>query len=330
VDENGLEDLVMLAFVLSGAANYGAMQAGALEVILASGMKPDMLVGSSAGALNAIYLSADPSLERAKQLQQMWRAAGPDQVGVPKPFIALRRLVQQKDGLIDSRRLAAFLEKRLPTEAETFGELEKMKGIKTYAVAVDIDSGVMRVFGDEPDDRLLDGAMASSAVPPYFPPWVVGQQRFLDGGVYAKLPLCVAIERGATQVIAIDVTYPMGSADKAHGLMGVSGYSLSLMIEAQTAYEIAWARLTGVPIRILNLEAPSEVPFWDYTQADFLIELGRNLATAGIGEKPLRKGPALGLGLRKLWHRSRRHPLASRAHHEHGFNVDTTSTLTHD
>ena len=300
----------MLAFVLSGAANYGAMQAGALEVILASGVKPDVLVGSSAGALNAIYLSADPSLERARQLQQMWREAGPDQVGVPKPFIALRRLVQQKDGMIDSRRLAAFLEKRLPTEAETFGELEKMNGIKTYAVAVDIESGGMRVFGDEPDDRLLDGAMASSAVPPYFPPWVVGKQRFLDGGVYAKLPLCVAIERGATQVIAIDVTYPMGSADKAHGLMGVSGYSLSLMIEAQTAYEIAWARLQGVPVRVLTLEAPHEVPFWDYTKADLLIRRGRQIAAAIIEEEPLMLSSPLKLALRRFRRVRRHHPLA--------------------
>ncbi|TFH38093.1 MAG: hypothetical protein E4G99_00415 [Anaerolineales bacterium] len=301
----------MLAFVLSGAANFGAMQAGALEIILASGIQPDMLVGSSAGALNAIFLAADPTYERAIQLQEMWRAAGPDQVGVPKPFIAIRRLVQQKDGLIDSQRLAHFLKERLPAGIETFGELEQIKGIKTYVVAVEVASGEMRIFGEDSRDRVLDGAMASSAVPPYFPPWIVGEHRYLDGGVYAKLPLCVAIERGATQIIGLDVSFSMGTAANARGVMGVSGYSLSLMIQAQTALELAWARLSGVPIRMITLEAPSEVPFWDYTKADDLIERGRKIAAAIVADNPLRRVSALGVSWRKLWRRVGRYPLAT-------------------
>jgi NTE family protein len=315
----------MLTFVMSGAANFGAMQAGALEVILDGGMKPEMLVGSSAGALNAIFMAADPSSTRTLQLQEMWREAGPDQVGVPKPFIALRRLVQQKDGLIDSSRLAGFLEKRLPQGVETFADLEAMKGIKAYVTAVGIDSGALRVFGDDPRDRLIDGAMASSAVPPYFPPWQMEDHRYLDGGVYAKLPLCVAIERGATQIVALDVSYPMGSAVNAHGVVGVSGYSLSLMIQAQAAFEIAWAELTGVPIRILTLEAPSEVPFWDYTKADFLIERGKEIATACLADHPLRKASALELAWRRLRHRAHRHPLAGLAKQDRTLNQRGTA-----
>lgn len=300
----------MLAIVMSGAANYGAMQAGALEVIIGQGIKPEMLVGTSAGALNAIFMAAHSSLDRAVELEDMWRAAGPDQVGVPKPFIALRRIVQQKDGLIDSRTLAKFLEERLPDGIETFNQLAQMKGIKAYVTAVDVDSGSMRVFGDNPGDRILDGAMSSSAVPPYFPPWTVDDQRYLDGGIYAKLPLCVAIERGATQIIALDVRYPMGRAEGAHGVMGVSGYSLSLMIQVQAAYEIAWARLTGVPIRVINLEAPDEVPFWDYTRAEYLIQRGREITAKSLEVTPLRIASSLELGWRRLRGRRREHPLA--------------------
>lgn len=303
----------MLAIVMSGAANFGALQAGAMEIVLQSGVKPQMLVGSSAGALNAIYLAAKPSVERVQQLHDIWRAAGPDEVGVPKPFIALRRIVQHKDGLIDSTRLASFLDERLPAETKTFAELERLKGVKTYVTAVEIGSGAMKVFGDDPNDRLLDGVMASSAVPPYFPPWKVGERRYLDGGVYAKLPLCVAIERGATQIIALDVTYPMGTAANAHGVMGVSGYSLSLMIRAQTAYELAWARITGVPIRVIGLEAPDEVPFWDYTKADTLIDRGRAIAAADIKAKPLKTASALSRVYSRLRRLRRPHPLENMA-----------------
>ena len=308
----------MIAIVMSGAANYGAMQAGALEIVMQSGVKPRMLVGSSAGALNAIFLAADPSAARVRELQDMWRAAGPHEVGVPKPFIALRRMVQKKDGLIDNTRLAQFLDERLPSGIRTFVELEELKGIEAYVTAVDIDRGAMRVFGDDPDDHLLDGAMASSAVPPFFPPWKVGERRYLDGGVYAKLPLCVAIERGATQIIALDVSYSMGSALDAHSVLGVSGYSLSLMIQAQTAYELAWARMTGVPIRMITLQAPSEVPFWDYTKADFLIDRGRALAVADFEEKPLKPVSGLSRAINRFRGTRRTHPLASVSHkHTH-------------
>lgn len=299
----------MIAIVMSGAANFGAMQAGALEILLKNGVKPAMLVGSSAGALNAIYLAADPSMARAIQLQEMWRAAGPEQVGVPKAFIALRRIVQGKDGLIDSTRLARFLKQHLPEGIDTFADLQQVQGIKTYVTAVEIDAGAMRVFGDDPTDRLIDAAMASSAVPPYFPPWEVDEQRYLDGGIFAKLPLCVAIERGATEIIALDVTYPMGSAVNAQGVLGVSGYSLSLMIQAQTTYELAWARMTGIPIRVILLEAPSEVPFWDYTRAEFLIARGRELAAAELELKPWKIASPLSRLVNRLKRSRRPHPL---------------------
>jgi NTE family protein len=312
----------MQAIVMSGAANFGAMQAGALEIILGRGFQPDLLVGSSAGALNAIYLAADPSQERATLLQQMWHGAGPEQVGVPKPFIALRRLVQQKDGLIDSTRLADYLAEKLPAGIETFAELEQLSGIKSYACAVELETGAMRVFGDRGTDRLVDGAMASSAVPPYFPPWRVGEYRYLDGGIYAKLPICVAIERGATQIVALDVSYPMGRAENAHGVMGVSGYSLSLMIQAQAAFEIAWARLTGVSLRVINLETPTDVPFWDYSKADFLIERGRQIAESQLDRRPLRHARGLQRVLRRLLWRKLEHPLASIAQKESEINRD--------
>jgi NTE family protein len=281
----------MLAIVLSGAANFGAMQAGALEVLLQNGMQPEMLVGSSAGALNAIYLGTDPSMQGVKNLQDVWRAAGPEQVGVPKPFIILRRMVVRQDGLVDSNPLAMFLEEHLPADLKTFGALREKTGVHAYAVAVNMHSARLHVFGDDLEDQLLDGAMGSSAVPPYFPPWIADGERYLDGGVYTKLPLMAAIARGATRIVALDVTYAMGTRSTAEGTVGVSGYALSLMVEAQTALEIEWARLTGAELHVIQLLAPPEVPFWDYAQADRLIDRGRRLAMQALEDRPLKLLP---------------------------------------
>jgi NTE family protein len=299
----------MLALVLSGAANFGAMQAGALEVLLQHGVEPEMLIGSSAGALNAIYLGADPSVEGVKGLQDVWRAAGPDQVGVARPFTILRRMIINQDSLIDNAALVKFLKSQLPIQLGTFGAMFEESGIHTYAVAVSMRSASLKVFGDHPEDKLLDGAMASSAVPPYLPPWKVGSERYLDGGVYTKLPLMAAIARGATRIIACDVTYAMGTRSTAEGTVGVSGYALSLMIEAQTALEIDWARRTGVDLHIIQLLAPPEVPFWDYTQPDRLIERGRSIANAVLDEKPIRLMPAWQVRLRMRLRNFPLHPM---------------------
>jgi NTE family protein len=280
----------MIALVLSGAANFGAMQAGALEAILRTGIRPGMMIGTSAGALNAIALAADPTVDGAIDLQDKWSALVPEKIGVPRTFTALRHLVTRKDGLLSNEPLARHLVEVLPSY-ETYGELLAASGVHAYAVSVEMRTAALRVFGDNPEDRLHDGAMASTAVPPYLPPWQIGEDRYLDGGVYAKLPICAAFERGAAQVVAIDVTHSMGSWKAAHGVMGVSGYALSLLVEAQTAYEIAWSRQAGLPLRVFHLKAPEHIPFWDYSCGAELIRIGRELAERELEREPLRLEP---------------------------------------
>lgn len=300
----------MLALVLSGAANFGAMQAGALEVLLGAGIQPGMVVGTSAGSLNAIYLASNPTPEGMQRLQEVWRSAGPKEIGVPKPLAAVRRLVQQRDSVVPNDQLLQFLRNNLPNEAETFSQLAKLHGVNAYAMAVCMEDAALVAFGDRDHDRLIDGAMASTAIPPYYPPWECVGKHYLDGGVYAKLPVRAAIERGAKQVIAVDVMYAMGSHETAQGIIGISGYALSLMVEAQTVAELAWARSTGVALRVLRLLAPQDVPFWDYTKADALIERGRELTQKALSEEPLRIRPGwyqrMRSGLARLRLRMRR------------------------
>ena len=63
----------MRAFVLSGGANYGAQQVGALEVLFEIGLQPDMIMGVSAGALNAAWVAVHPTLEGVQELARIWR-----------------------------------------------------------------------------------------------------------------------------------------------------------------------------------------------------------------------------------------------------------------
>lgn len=290
----------MKALVLSGAGNFGAMQAGALEVVLADGFRPDIVVGSSAGALNAIYVGLAPSKEGARRLQEVWRDSAKMAGGMRNPVVILHQAVSGADGLIPSDTLVTFLRRHLPPEVESYGQLQERHGIRLYSTAVDMARAELVCFGDELGDRLLDGAMASTAVPPYLPPWKVEGRRYLDGGVYAKLPVGAAAQRGADQVLAIDVVGALGTRSTARGVLGVSGYSLSLMVEAQAAAEIAAARASGVDLRVLSLPVPKEVPYWDFRHPDRLIELGRDLTRQALSREPLRWKPLWQVGLRRL------------------------------
>lgn len=61
-----------MAFVLPAGGSAGATQVGMLQALLEAGIRPDLLVGSSVGALNAAFIATDPTLQRVKQLRSIW------------------------------------------------------------------------------------------------------------------------------------------------------------------------------------------------------------------------------------------------------------------
>jgi NTE family protein len=273
---------------MSGGANFGAMQAGALEIIVNAGIRPPIAVGTSAGALNSLYYAMDPTPEGMDRLVQAWREVGNKEVGMPKLLTSVRRLITGQAGLIPSLPLAKFLESQFPPEVRTFEQLSALHGIRAYAVAVSMEESKTTVFGDREDDNIIDGAMASTAVPPFYPPWEVKGVRYLDGGIRAKLPLSLAIERGATQILALDICDAMGSLEQATTMITISGYSLSMMVDDQTRREIASAQASGVPIRMFRLSPPSDIDFWNYEEVERLIDAGREQARRFLELEPHR------------------------------------------
>jgi len=281
----------LLALVLSGGANYGAIQAGALEVLFEADLRPDMIVGTSAGALNGIMLAADPTLDGVRRLADLWRKLSPADVGAPNVVRSVRQFVTRQDALVPHHGLISFLLRNLPADTPTFGDLRRLRGIRTYAVAANMATGRLRVFGDREEDMVLDGAMASTAVPPYFPPWRAQGRRYFDGGVLSKLPLLLAIRRGATRLIALCISDVGAAAGAAHGIVGVTGYAVSILVDHQTRREETIARSTGAEIRVLHMPVPKSVGVWDYTRGEVLIEHGRLLAKRWLEESPLRMPP---------------------------------------
>ena len=61
-----------LAFVLSGGGSLGSVQVGCLEVLLGHGIVPELIVGTSVGALNGVFLAKSPTVEGVAELRDLW------------------------------------------------------------------------------------------------------------------------------------------------------------------------------------------------------------------------------------------------------------------
>ena len=226
----------MRAFVLSGGANYGAQQAGALEVLFEAGLQPDMVMGVSAGALNAAWVAVHPTLEGAQELARIWREEAAASVPSVGPLAALLRLIGGRDSLLSNDSLLQFI-RRWPFAENTFGEFTQPR---LYTVAARYDDGALRIFGDDPNDRILDGLMTSTAMPPFYPPWEVDGVLYLDGGVTSHLPLQAAVDRGADEIFALRNGHGFmpGPAPTQRNVLSVGAQAVSLLVHRQAQLEI--------------------------------------------------------------------------------------------
>jgi len=290
----------MLAMVMSGGGNYGALEAGALEVLLEAGIRPGLWVGTSAGGLNAIMMASDPTLQGVRVLQKLWRKARPVPQGGASVFTATRRFATGMESLFPNEPVAEFIASHLPAGCETFGDVYDRTKERAFTLAVEYPASLIRVFGERREDRLLDGAMATSAMPPYFPPWKVGSRRYLDGGLAANLPLRVAVEYGADEILALNIHGDLVMMEGS-GVIAISGFALGAMIGQLTANQLEWTRHAGVRVHYLALDAGSVRP-WDFTQSESLIDRGRQLAKVFLAEsgREIPRGPTGRFRVRRL------------------------------
>src|SRR3954462_8885442 len=91
------------AVVFSGGGSLGAAQVGALQALYEAGITPDVVVGCSVGALNAAYLAVDPTADRVRELEALWRGMDRADVFPDGRFTVARRLAGRDDHLYSNR-----------------------------------------------------------------------------------------------------------------------------------------------------------------------------------------------------------------------------------
>jgi len=304
----------MRAFVFSGGGNRGPLQVGAVRALMERGIRPDMVVGCSAGALNAAYLSREFSPAKLEELAQVWRETTLDDIYPGNRMGTLWRIVSRQDSFYDNRNFYEFLQRTGTTPAQT---LAAAPAFQLLITATDLKSGGLHVFGDDPGDHILDALMASTALPPLHPPWEVNGRQYIDGGTVTPLPLRVALERGATEIYALhvaDAAQRDGSLVK--GVLSVMGRSVSTMLRLQADHDLFLIEKTGkVKLHYVGLTMPNPPGDLDFTQADRMIESGYETMQSFLAATPGNRPQSaleprsvlaqLGNRARHLWARTR-------------------------
>jgi NTE family protein len=185
-----------VAFVLGGGGHLGAHEVGMLRALLERGVCPDLVVGTSVGALNGAIVAADPSPVAVHTLALMWSELG--ETGVFRGSLMDRvvTLAKTRTHAHDSEPLRNLL-------ARTFGDrrIEDLT-VPFQCVAASIERAAEHWFTSGP---LVDALLASCAVPGILPPVRVGVEHFLDGGLVDSIPVGRALELGARTVYVLQV-----------------------------------------------------------------------------------------------------------------------------
>jgi NTE family protein len=184
---------VRTAYVLGGGGRLGAHEVGMLRALVARGVRPDVVLGTSVGAINGAAVAAAPTAEGAERLAAMWADLDRSDVFGGSVLGRLATLARTRTHLHDSAPLRGLLESVLPA---TFEEL----ALPFQCVAASIERAAERWFDRGP---LVDAVLASSAVPGLLPPVRLGDEHFLDGGIVNSIPVRRAVELGAERVFVL-------------------------------------------------------------------------------------------------------------------------------
>ncbi|MGQ9458488.1 MAG: patatin-like phospholipase family protein [Anaerolineae bacterium] len=284
----------MVAILLSGGGNRGALEAGALLALLERGIQPEMLIGTSAGALNAAFLAVNPCLERAQELAEVWRNVKRQEIFPGNVLTALWRMARGKDGLCNDWNRLQFILRHLPAEIRTFGDI---RAVQLYITATNLNTGQPYFFGEDPSDSILDALMASTALPPYFAPWPYKGWQYVDGGAVANVPMRWAVEKGARELYVIDLTVAPPVRSGFRGLVAIMDQTVGVMLHHQVQEELEACAQRGIIVHYIAMDAFAGLPIWDFHHSSEMIAEGRR-AMEEFLQQEVQRGKASRLPLR--------------------------------
>lgn len=202
-----------LGFALGSGGSRGVAHIGFLKATEENGIFPDYIAGCSMGSVvgagYALGLTPEKMFEAVESL---------------KPFDLLS-VSRARGGLFSSEKMRKTLEKYLGDK--DFSQLK----IPFSCVAVELKTQEVFTFSS---GSVLDAVVASSTIPAIFKPLIIGDKKFVDGGVLERIPARLVKDMGAQKVVAVDVLGQRPCGKEGISTLGALMETIDLMDNFRT------------------------------------------------------------------------------------------------
>jgi NTE family protein len=246
---------VKIGLALGGGAARGFAHIGVIKALEAQGIVPDIIVGTSAGAVvGALYASGLSGFELQKVALDI------DEAQIGDWSLPDR-------GVFKGEALQNFVNRAVANRP-----LEKLPR-NFSVVATDLNSGESVLFRTGNTGMAV---RASSAVPGVFQPVSINGHEYVDGGLVSPVPVRAARSLGANFVIAVDISVNPRDA-RTSSTLGVMLQTFAIMGQSISRYEKAEADIVIRPIT-------AELPATDFAGRHRAVLEGEKAAAAAMAD----------------------------------------------
>jgi NTE family protein len=263
--------------VLGGGGMKGLAHVGAWRALQETGARVRGVVGTSIGALIGACIAGGVEYERMVALA---RALQKPDVATLNRWALLFNGIRQPS-LFRDEPFRAYLESVLPVAS--FAELSLPLSVN----AVDLATGEMAWFGagGDMDVPLAEAIYASCALPVFYPPALIGDRYYVDGGVGDSLPIEFAVAQGAGRIIAVDVAAGMagdGAGAVEKGMVAIHHRVMQIMGGHRRRVYSAVGRVGGADVVHVRPDLDGYDTF-DFSNTDYFLAEGYRAVHAALG-----------------------------------------------
>ncbi len=263
-------DRPRVAFVLSGGGNQAVAQVGMLRALIERDIVPDVVVGTSAGALNGCAVAYSPTIAGVARLANTWAELTAADVFPGGKITRAWNVVRRGTYLFENQGLQALIDRS--TAARSFADL----AVPLRVVATDLDTGEEVVLASGP---LKPALLATAALPGVFPVVSHDGRHLVDGGVVNTVPLWHAMSGPVDRVYVMNVTGSVHDRDPRSPLdvvMASFAHSRNQRFELEMRY-------MRPDVDVVVLPRPRDTrDLFDFSGAEVIMDEAYELACAHL------------------------------------------------
>jgi len=256
-----------------------------LRALRERGIRPDVIIGTSVGALNGAWLAGHPDAP-IDELARIWHGLHRGDVFPADPRRGLFAFAGRRRSFFDEDPLRALIARHVP-----FARLEDAP-VPLHVVAVEVLTGRDVLLSSGP---AVDSVLASAAIPALFDPVTIAGVPYMDGGVGNNTPISHAVSLGLDQIWVLCAGHACALTEPPASALGMALHALSLLLHKQLVVDVERYE-SRIELRVLPPLCPLTVSPVDFSHSAELIDRAYDASNRWLDENHPPTGQARFLG----------------------------------